>query len=219
MNKSQYSYLKPSPCTSVWSSAFSSHQLKKKTPPPLFSQVVEMKRKEKWTQEQDGAVNRGSLALSLSLAVLKYSSIGSEGKIAPPFNACSQGSLSSIFFTLFTLTESIPLKLSCINLGLFPLSVHKPPFFFLLLEPCNYTVPDTAHKVLQHCWRPEKGQRRWALIIQSSRFRGIWGVFTILTETPLLKSHWPLTYSKIKVCAHTATENSPRWCNPEVFHS
>lgn len=113
MNKSKYSYLKPLCCTSAWSSAFSSH-LELNTTAPLFSQVGKMKRKEKWTREQDGAVNRGSLA------VLKYSSIGSEGKMALPFNADTQGSLSSIFFTLFASAESIPLKSS--NFGLF----HSP---------------------------------------------------------------------------------------------
>lgn len=128
MNKSQYSYVKPPSCPSVWSGAFSSH-LELKTPPPLFSQVLEMKRKEKWTQEQDGAVNRGFLA------VLKYSSIGRGGKIAPPFSACTQGPLSSIFFHT---NRKYSINVVLEEFWCFPLSIHRTPFFFLTLQPHNY---------------------------------------------------------------------------------
>lgn len=64
-----------------------------------------MKRKEKpTTWEQDGAVNRHSLN------VLKYSSVGSGGKMAPLFTADIRGALYLIFFTLFASTESVPFK-------------------------------------------------------------------------------------------------------------
>lgn len=61
------------------------------------------------------------------------------GKMVPPFNTCTRGSLSSIFFTLFALTEEF---------GFFFSSIRKRPQFFLLLESYHYVVLNTAHNVL-----------------------------------------------------------------------
>lgn len=120
-------------CTSVWNSAFSSH-LKLNTLPPLFSQLAEMKRKEKWLPRgPDGAVNH------CSLTVLKYSYIESAGKMVPPFNTCTRSFFVLLFFqTFFALTESTPLK----NFGLF----H---------------CPSTTDLTCSSCWSPVITYSTW----------------------------------------------------------
>lgn len=162
MNKSQCSHSELFSCTSVWGGAFSSH-LELNTTPPLFSQVVDMKRKEKldtgagWCCEP-----RRSLSLCWSIQV--------KVKWLLPSIAGSGGSLFSMFFTLFAWTEAFPLKSSAKTFGLFHSSTCSPPLLRPpRLLPYHYPAPHTARKVLRRCRMPEKGQRRRTVMIQPGR--------------------------------------------------
>ncbi len=136
-------------------------------------------------------MNRGSLA------VLKYSSIGSEGKIAPPFNAGTHGSLSSIFFTLFASKESIPLKSS--NCGLF-FTHHLQPTF--LLSSCLALSLHSSG----YCWQSAAAQLetrgRAAEVDCNDSTDGLRGDFTSLRQAQSATSFFKSSTVTKNYCWH-----------------
>lgn len=142
MNKSQCSYFKPFLCTPACCRAQTSHHELNK-PPPLFSQVREMERKEKWTQKPDGVVNCCCLTAKVF--------ISSGGKRIPPFNPAPQR-LCPPYFSLFKYSIKVVLQ----EFWSFSLSISSSPS---LSSP----VITELQILLRKCFCTAGYQRKWSV--------------------------------------------------------